>query len=95
MEWAKANEASEVGSGCRGDGMGERVGSVISRSFGVEGRGMGRAIQAWLPRLQRRILVLFLDRYQSMQSRVRPKGGVLEAEGRGRKQVRPKQVPYS
>lgn len=36
--WVNANEAREVGKGCLGDGTGERVGSVISRSLGVTGR---------------------------------------------------------
>lgn len=43
-EWARANDAKEVGNGCRGEGSGDVVGSVISRSLGVDGRRMCRAI---------------------------------------------------
>lgn len=50
--WVNANEAREVGKGCLGDGTGERVGSVISRSLGVTGRRIClamRGVSLWSP----------------------------------------------
>lgn len=43
-ECVRANEARDVGKGWRGDGTGEAMGSVISRSLGVLGRRIGRDI---------------------------------------------------